>query len=231
MLSGESRIGGKNVNSSMGLRLIGNLLEMSTLNIELLSQSFKSSNGITTSIWIGSLYIEMMTSSTNSRKAISKGFALNTLKTCCFSCIVIQRHVEDLQLGVKSYQKKLNLTKSDTYKSNLKRKEAYTTYSNPKGFIYQNKDKHNRLIRIDELHKFSDDTLNDVQTSLDDRLKGIRMQCLPQTIWRGSDKDRVVAMIQAINKQLKIRRIMRSLEKFVGGRLYEGDSRLLQRTI
>nr|GEV60945.1 putative reverse transcriptase domain-containing protein [Tanacetum cinerariifolium] len=28
--------------------------------------------------------------------------------------IVIQRHVEDLQLGVESYQKKLNLTKSDT---------------------------------------------------------------------------------------------------------------------
>ncbi|GJR15366.1 hypothetical protein Tco_0798018 [Tanacetum coccineum] len=29
--------------------------------------------------------------------------------------IVIQRHVEDLQLGVKSYQKKLNLTKLDTF--------------------------------------------------------------------------------------------------------------------
>ncbi|GKB09576.1 hypothetical protein Tco_0837888 [Tanacetum coccineum] len=56
---------------------------------------------------------------------------------------VIQRRVEDLQLGVKSYQKKLNLTKLDT------------------------------LMRIDELHKFSDGTLNDVQTTLDDHLKGI----------------------------------------------------------
>nr|GEY41540.1 hypothetical protein [Tanacetum cinerariifolium] len=96
--------------------------------------------------------------------------------------------------------KKLNLTKLDTYKSDLKRKEAYTAYSNPIGFIYQNKDKQNRLMRIDELHNFSEDTLNDVQTALDDRLKGIRMQYLRQTIWRQSDKDRATAMIQAIDK-------------------------------
>nr|GFC65233.1 hypothetical protein [Tanacetum cinerariifolium] len=38
-----------------------------------------------------------------------------------------------------------------------------------------------------------------------------------------SDKDRAAAMIQAIDNQLKTRRIMRSLDKFVGGRLYEGD--------
>ncbi|GJW77967.1 hypothetical protein Tco_0139649 [Tanacetum coccineum] len=115
--------------------------------------------------------------------------------------IVIQRRVEDLQLGVESYQKKLNLTKPDT------------------------------LMRIDELHKFSDGTLNDVRTALNDRLKGIRMKYLPQTIWRQSDRDKAGAMIQAIDKQLKTRRIMRSLEKFVGGRPYEGDFRLLQRTI
>nr|GEZ81759.1 hypothetical protein [Tanacetum cinerariifolium] len=143
----------------------------------------------------------------------------------------ITRRVEDLQLGVESYQKKLNLTKPDTYRSDLKHKEAYIAYSNPRGFIYQNKDKKNRLMRIDELHKFSDGTLNDVRTALDDRLKGIRMQYLPESIWRKSDKDRATAMIQAIDKRLKTRRIMRSLERFVGGRLYEGDFRMLQRTI
>nr|GEW05563.1 hypothetical protein [Tanacetum cinerariifolium] len=46
------------------------------------------------------------------------------------------------------------------------------------GFIYQNKDKQNRLMRIDELHKFSDGTLNDVRTALDGRLKGIRMKSI-----------------------------------------------------
>nr|GEV14803.1 reverse transcriptase domain-containing protein [Tanacetum cinerariifolium] len=80
--------------------------------------------------------------------------------------------IEDLQLGVESYQKKLNLTRPDT-----------------------------------------DGTLTDVRTTLDDRLKGIRMKYLPQTIWRKSDKERATSMIQAIDKQLKMQRIMRSLER------------------
>nr|GEY84563.1 hypothetical protein [Tanacetum cinerariifolium] len=130
-----------------------------------------------------------------------------------------------------AFNKRLNLTKPDTYRSDLKRKEAYTAYSNPRGFIYQNKDKKIRLMRIDELHKFSDGTLTDVHTALDDRLKGIRIRYLPQTIWRKSDKDKAAAMIQAIDKRLKTMRIMRSLERFVGGRLYEGDFRMLHRTI
>nr|GEV58536.1 hypothetical protein [Tanacetum cinerariifolium] len=47
----------------------------------------------------------------------------------------------------------------------------------------------------------SDGTLNDVRTALDDRLKGIRMKYLPQTIWRRSDKERAAVMIHAIDKQ------------------------------
>nr|GEY54189.1 hypothetical protein [Tanacetum cinerariifolium] len=109
--------------------------------------------------------------------------------------IVIQRRVEDLQLNVESYQKKLNLTKPDTYRSDLKRKEAYIAYSNPRGFIYQNKDKQNRLMRIVELHKFSDGTLTYVRTALDDRFKGIHMKYLSQTIWRKSNKERAAFMI------------------------------------
>nr|GEW69478.1 hypothetical protein [Tanacetum cinerariifolium] len=76
-----------------------------------------------------------------------------------------------------------------------------------------------------------DGTLTDVRIDLDDRLKGIRMKYLPQSIWRKSDKDRAAAMIQAINKRLKTNRIIRSLKRFVGERLYEGDFRMLQRTI
>ncbi|GKC63476.1 hypothetical protein Tco_1096074, partial [Tanacetum coccineum] len=88
-------------------------------------------------------------------------------------------NVED---RVKSYQKKLNITKPDMYRSDLKRRDAYTAYSNPRGFIYQNKEKKNKLMRIDELHKFSDGTLDDVRTALNDHLKGIRIEYLPKTI-------------------------------------------------
>ncbi|GJW75343.1 ribonuclease H-like domain-containing protein [Tanacetum coccineum] len=132
-------------------------------------------------------------------------------------CKLTNLNVEDrLAFGVS-----LRMFTRNTYRSDLKRSDAYIAYYNPRGFIYQNKDKKNKLMRIDELHKFSDGTLDDVRTALNDRLKGIRMEYLPKTIWRQSDRERAKAMIQAIDKQLKSRRIMRSLEKFVGGRPYE----------
>nr|GFB11063.1 hypothetical protein [Tanacetum cinerariifolium] len=105
---------------------------------------------------------------------IEERFAFNVSLRMFTRSIVIQRRVKDLQLGVESYQKKLNLTKPDTYMTDFNCKEAYIAYSNLRGFIYQNKDKQIRLIRIDEVHKFSDGTLNDVRTTLDDRLKGIQ---------------------------------------------------------
>nr|GEV63879.1 retrovirus-related Pol polyprotein from transposon TNT 1-94 [Tanacetum cinerariifolium] len=166
-----------------------------------------------------------------SNLTVEERFEFNVSLRMFTRSIVIQRRVEDLQLGVKSYQKRLNLTRPDMYRSDLKPREAYTTYSNPRGFIYQNKDKKNKFMWIDELHKLSDETLNDVRNALDDRLKGIRMQYLPTIIWRRGDKARAAAMIQATDKMLKTRRIIRSLERFVGGRKYKGDFRMLQRII
>ncbi|GKC19328.1 hypothetical protein Tco_1021478, partial [Tanacetum coccineum] len=168
---------------------------------------------------------------TTAGKTTIERLAFNVSLRMFTRSVVIQRRVEDLQLGVESYQKKLNLTKPDTYKSNLRRRDSYTPYSDPRGFIYENKDTKNRLMRIDELHKFSNGTLDDVRTALNDRLKGIRMEYLPQTFWSQRDKVNARAMIQAIDKRLKTRRIMRNLERFVGGRPYGGDLRLLQRTI
>nr|GEX83790.1 hypothetical protein [Tanacetum cinerariifolium] len=78
-----------------------------------------------------------------SNLTIEERFAFNVSLRMFNRSIVIQRRVEDLQLGVESYQKRLNLTKPDTYRCDLKRREAYTAYSNPRGFIYQNKDKKN----------------------------------------------------------------------------------------
>ncbi|GJR60476.1 hypothetical protein Tco_1502638 [Tanacetum coccineum] len=106
---------------------------------------------------------------------ILAGLTFELMKGSCKSLVELEYFLEE----IKSYQKKLNLTKPDTYKSDLKRKTPYTAYSNPIGFIYQNKDKKNRLMRIDELHKFSDGTLNDVRSALDDTLKRIWMKYPP----------------------------------------------------
>ncbi|GJW79319.1 hypothetical protein Tco_0141001, partial [Tanacetum coccineum] len=145
--------------------------------------------------------------------------------------IVIQRRVEDLQLGVKSYQKKLNLTKPDTFRSNLRNKTAYTAYSYPQGVIYKDHNNKNRLMRTDELHKFSDGTLNDAYTALYDIASGIRMEYLPKRKWSGLDKRRARVMIRDIDKQLFQKMLMRNLEKFVGRREYGEDLRLLTRII
>ncbi|GKC38744.1 hypothetical protein Tco_1051128, partial [Tanacetum coccineum] len=50
--------------------------------------------------------------------------------------LVIQKRVKDLQLGVESYQKKINVTKPDTTRPNLRKRHPYTPYKEPQGFIY-----------------------------------------------------------------------------------------------
>nr|GFB35780.1 hypothetical protein [Tanacetum cinerariifolium]GFB52698.1 hypothetical protein [Tanacetum cinerariifolium] len=73
-------------------------------------------------------------------------------------------------------------------------------------------------MHIDELHKFSDGTLNDVRTALHDTATEIRMEYLPMRKWSNLDKKRVRFMVQEIDKQLYQRILMRNTEKFIGGR-------------
>nr|GEX79812.1 hypothetical protein [Tanacetum cinerariifolium] len=73
--------------------------------------------------------------------------------------MVFQKRVEDLQLGLESYQKKINVTKSETTRLGLRKKDPYTSYQDPQGFIYADTLGRNRLMRSDKLYKFSDGTL------------------------------------------------------------------------
>ncbi|GKC10933.1 hypothetical protein Tco_1007715 [Tanacetum coccineum] len=74
--------------------------------------------------------------------------------------------VEDLQLGVESYQKKLNISKPYTRNVDISFKKPYTTYSEPQEVIQEDKLKRKRLMRTDELYKFSNDTLTSVHNTL-----------------------------------------------------------------
>ncbi|GKA55858.1 hypothetical protein Tco_0754930 [Tanacetum coccineum] len=69
------------------------------------------------------------------------------------------RMCEDLQCGIESYQKKINLSRPDTYRSDIRRMTPYTTYPDIQVIIYQDDMERNRLMRTEELHKFSDGTL------------------------------------------------------------------------
>ncbi|GJT03579.1 hypothetical protein Tco_0824748 [Tanacetum coccineum] len=160
---------------------------------------------------------------------LDERFALNVALRMYTRRIVIQERVEDLQLGVKSYQKKINLSRPDIYHSDIIKMTSYTAYPDIQGIIYQDDMNRKRLIRTEELHKFSDATLNYVRTALNDIAIGIQMEYLPKRKWSKQDKKRARVMINAIDKKLRDRRLMRSLEKFVGGRCDNHDlSRLVK---
>ncbi|GJU63896.1 hypothetical protein Tco_1245731 [Tanacetum coccineum] len=117
-------------------------------------------------------------------------FTLNVVWRMYTRRIVIQERMEELQLAVESYQKKINLTKPDTYRTYLRKMTPYTTYHDIQGIIYQDDMDRNRLMCTDELHKFSDGTLNHVRTSLNYIATGIQMEYLPKIKWSKQDKQR-----------------------------------------
>ncbi|GJY66726.1 hypothetical protein Tco_0468964 [Tanacetum coccineum] len=105
----------------------------------------------------------------------------------------IIKRVEDLQLGVESYQKKINVTKPDTTRPDLRKRHPYTPYKDPQGFIYVDDQKRNRLMRSDVLYKFSDDTLTRLLSSLEDITKNIDMEYLPKRRWSNLEKKELIS--------------------------------------
>nr|GEY33897.1 hypothetical protein [Tanacetum cinerariifolium] len=83
--------------------------------------------------------------------------------------IIIKKKVEDVKLGVESYQKKLNITKPQTTFDEILFKEPCTTTYYPKWVVYLNKGKQKRLMRADELYKFSNGMLKSVRMILHER--------------------------------------------------------------
>nr|GEW20787.1 hypothetical protein [Tanacetum cinerariifolium] len=79
---------------------------------------------------------------------------------------------------------------------------------------------------------FDDGTLQQIDEALDYRVKEFQINMmnpgLNTRFWTRKDVDRSKAFMFAIQRRLKTRRIFRNLESFIGGRLREGDYRLLK---
>ncbi|GJT24839.1 ribonuclease H-like domain-containing protein [Tanacetum coccineum] len=116
-------------------------------------------------------------------------------------------------------------------RSDISKFNPYIAYKNPQVIIYLDKYKRNRLMRSDELYKFCDGTLTSVRTVLHDIANNLRMDYLPKRRWSNLDRKRSRIMIKAIDQQLFERRLNRNLERFVGGRDYKTDLRLIERII
>nr|GEW53440.1 hypothetical protein [Tanacetum cinerariifolium] len=89
-----------------------------------------------------------------------------------------------LTLGVESYQMKLNITPPQHTFLEIKFKELYTPSYKPPGVIYEDLAKQKRVMRADELYKFSDGTLKKVQDELHHRILNFRLGYNDDTLRR-----------------------------------------------
>nr|GFA28278.1 hypothetical protein [Tanacetum cinerariifolium] len=146
---------------------------------------------------------------------------------------VIRQRVEDFQLGIESYQTQLNLTKPQWDATGFEYKHDYTVIDSPRAVIFRDKYGVQMMMRFHEIHKFSDETLQQIDEALDYRVKEFRINRmnpgLNTRFWTRKDVDRCKAFMFAIQRRLRTRRIFRNLKIFIGGRLREGDYRLLKR--
>ncbi|GJU25914.1 hypothetical protein Tco_1164535 [Tanacetum coccineum] len=84
--------------------------------------------------------------------------------------LILKRRVKDLQLRVESYQKKLNITKPQKTFPEIEFKEPYTPSYDPPGIVYEDLDKQKRVLRANELYKFSDGTLKSIRDEIHHRV-------------------------------------------------------------
>ncbi|GJU78615.1 hypothetical protein Tco_1275685 [Tanacetum coccineum] len=122
--------------------------------------------------------------------------------------LIIKKRVEDVQLGVESYQKKLNITKPQKDFLGISAKELYTTLFDPPGVKVRDT-LHHRLLNFQ--FGYNKD--------------------MPRRKWSDMDKRRLGITVDFIDKQMLERRILRNLERLVGARELEIDYRLMQRTV
>ncbi|GJZ01374.1 hypothetical protein Tco_0519335 [Tanacetum coccineum] len=148
--------------------------------------------------------------------------------------LVIRHRIEDFQLGIESYQTQLNLTKPRWDATGFEYKHDLTVIDSPRAVTFRDKYGVQMIMQFNEIHKFSDGTLQQIDEALDYRVKEFKVNRmnlgLNTWFWTKKDVDRSKEFMFSIEKWLKTRRIFRNLESFVGGRIREGDYKLLKRT-
>ncbi|GJZ81260.1 hypothetical protein Tco_0646254 [Tanacetum coccineum] len=82
--------------------------------------------------------------------------------------VVIQNRVEDIQLGMESYQQTLNLTKPMMLFKGIDQKIPFTMSGTHKGVVYLNQHNAKSFMKLSEVKKFCDGTLNKIRENLID---------------------------------------------------------------
>ncbi|GKE27051.1 hypothetical protein Tco_1442435 [Tanacetum coccineum] len=135
---------------------------------------------------------------------------------------VIKNRIEDLQLGVESYQPTLNLTMPKLYFEGINEKIPYTMTGTGKGVMYLNKHNRQSLMKLNEVYKFYDGTLMKIQENLIDMVNKNKLghgnPRLKGRDWNDKDIKRSKEMLDKIDQVRKRCEQLRRLEEYVGGR-------------
>ncbi|GJT12603.1 retrovirus-related pol polyprotein from transposon TNT 1-94 [Tanacetum coccineum] len=125
--------------------------------------------------------------------------------------LVIRQRVEDIQLGIESYQTQLNHTKPRWDAKGFEYKHDFTVIDSPRAVTFRDKYGVQMIMRFNEIHKFSDGTLQQINEALDYRVKEFRVNRmnpgLDTRFWTKKDVDRSKEFMLATQKRLKIRRL------------------------
>ncbi|GJY15636.1 hypothetical protein Tco_0386058 [Tanacetum coccineum] len=139
-----------------------------------------------------------------------------------------------LLLQVRATRIRLNLTKPGWDAKGYEYKHDYTIIESSRAIVFPVSNNEQKIMRFNEIYKFSDGTLTNILEALDYRVKEYKVNRLNpgmnMRFWTDKDVSRSKEFIHAIERRLKTRRIFRNLECFVGGRVRDIDYRLLQRT-
>nr|GEV07032.1 hypothetical protein [Tanacetum cinerariifolium] len=131
--------------------------------------------------------------------------------------------LQDLQLGTESYQTQLNLTKPGWDAKGFEFKHDYTIIESPRAVVFPVNNNKQKIMRLNEMYKFSDGTLTRILEALDLIVKEYRVNRfnpgMNTRFWTDKDGTRSKEFIHAIERRLKTRRIFQNLECFVGGRV------------
>nr|GEX43029.1 hypothetical protein [Tanacetum cinerariifolium] len=128
----------------------------------------------------------------------------------------------------------VNLTKPQWTATGFEYKHDYTVIESSRAVMFQDKYEVQMMMHVNEIHKFSDGTLQQIDEALDYRVKEFRINRLNPGLntrfWTRKDVDRCNVFMFAIQRRLRTRMIFCNLESFVGGSIREGDYRLLRCT-
>ncbi|GJU30858.1 hypothetical protein Tco_1174447 [Tanacetum coccineum] len=146
----------------------------------------------------------------------------------------LQGHLNHLSPDDKKVQTQLNLTKPRWEATGLEFMHDYKILDSPRAILFRDKYGMQMLMRFNEIYKFSEGTLQQIDKALDYRVKEFKVnknnQALNTRFWTMNDVIKCKQFMFSIQKRLKLKRIFRNLESFVGERIREGDYRLLRRT-